>query len=157
MILQSTDELEEYVGNKYSLVILAAKRSRQLREGHVPLARDPSPNYLTLAIREIEERKIQSVAPPEEELPPAPREMITSLVAGADFLDGEEPDPDEGDAIDALTALLASGGINVDDDDEDVDDDQADGGTHEEDLELDADGDDDDDNLDGDESGGDEE
>lgn len=110
MILQSTDELEEYVGNKYSLVILAAKRARQLKEGHVPLARDSSDNKLSVALREIQEHKLQPVAPPEEEIAPAPRDMITSLVTGADFDLDEDLDLEEGDAVDDLAALLVGGG-----------------------------------------------
>lgn len=110
MILQSTDELEEYVGNKYSLVILAAKRARQLKEGHVPLARDASENKLSQAMREIMEHKLQAIAPPEEEIAPAPRDVITSLVTGADFDLDEDLDLDEGDAVDDLAALLVGGG-----------------------------------------------
>lgn len=107
MILQSTDELEEYVGNKYSLVILAAKRARQLKEGHLPLSRDTSDNKLSVALREVSEHKLQPIAPPpEEEIAPAPRDMITSLVTGADFDLDEDMDLDEGDAVDDLAALL---------------------------------------------------
>src|ERR1043165_4081704 len=86
MILQSTDSLEEYIGNKYSLVIVAAKRARQLKEGHTPLVADPSTeNFLSHALKEIEDHRVQSVAPPEEELAPAPRDVIASLAAGAEF------------------------------------------------------------------------
>ncbi len=112
MILQSTDELEEYVGNKYSLVILAAKRARQLKEGHVPLARDTSDNKLSQALREIAEHKLEPVAPPEEEIAPAPRDVITSLVTGADFDLDEDMDLEGGDAVDDLAALL----VGADDD-----------------------------------------
>lgn len=115
MILQSTDSLEEYIGNKYSLVIVAAKRARQLKEGHEPLARDASDNKLSIALTEIQEEKLQAIAPPEEELAPAPRDVIASLVAGADFDMDEELDLDESDAVDDLAALLVGGG---DDDDE---------------------------------------
>ena len=133
MILQSTDELEEYIGNKYSLVIVAAKRARQLKEGHPALSRDSSPNPLSVALREVQEAKLQPVAPPEEEMAPAPRDMIASLVAGADFDLDEDLDLDEGDAVDDLAALL----IGTDEDEEeeaetdreDADDDGLTGGT----------------------------
>ena len=114
MILQSTDELEEYIGNKYSLVIVAAKRARQLKEGHPALSRDSSPNPLSVALREVQEQKLQPVAPPPEEMAPAPRDMIASLVAGADFDLDEDLDLDEGDAVDDLAALL----IGSDEDEE---------------------------------------
>ena len=106
MILQSTDELEDYIGNKYSLVIVAAKRARQIKEGHTPLSRDSSPNPLSIALREVQEQKLQSIAPPEEELAPAPRDVIASLVAGAGFDLDEDLDLEEGDAVDDLHALL---------------------------------------------------
>jgi DNA-directed RNA polymerase subunit omega len=113
MILQSTDELEEYIGNKYSLVIVAAKRARQLKEGHPALSRDSSPNPLSVALREVQEHMLQPVAPPPEEVAPAPRDVIASL-AGADFDLDEDLDMDEGDAVDDLAALL----IGTDEDEE---------------------------------------
>jgi DNA-directed RNA polymerase subunit omega len=124
MILQSTDSLEEYIGNKYSLVIVAAKRARQLKEGHIPLARDTSENKLSVALREIEEQKLQPVAPPEEEVAPAPRDVIASLVAGAEFDMDEDMDLDEGDAVDDLAALLvgADEDAETEDEEEDADD-----------------------------------
>jgi DNA-directed RNA polymerase subunit omega len=108
-ILQSTDSLEEYIGNKYSLVIVAAKRARQLKEGHPPLSEDRSTNFLSIALREVDERKLQPIVPPPEELAPAPRDVISSLVAGVDFDlgDGEDDlDLEDGDAVDDLAALL---------------------------------------------------
>jgi DNA-directed RNA polymerase subunit omega len=123
MILQSTDRLEEYIGNKYSLVIVAAKRARQLKEGHPALARDSSPNVLSLALKEIEDEKVQAVAPPEEELPPAPREVIASLVAGAGFDLDEELDLEDSDAVDDLAALLV--GADEDEEEEEAEGDDA--------------------------------
>lgn len=117
MILQSTDELEDYIGNKYSLVIVAAKRARQLKEGHPPIARDTSPNPLSIALREVSEHRLQSLAPPEEELAPAPRDVIASLVAGTEFDLDDDMDLDEGDAVDDLAALLIGA---ADDDDEET-------------------------------------
>src|SRR5437016_10948038 len=99
-ILQSTDELEDLIGNKYSLVIVAAKRARQLKEGHAPLAEDSSPNPLSIAMREIHEEAVASVAPPEEEIAPAPRDVITSRVTGAAFDLDEELDLEDSDAVD---------------------------------------------------------
>lgn len=105
-VLQSTDDLEEYIGNKYSLVIVAAKRARQLKEGHQPLARESSPNPLSVALSEVRDRKLQAIAPPEEDLAPAPRDMITSLVTGAEFDLDEELLEEDSDAVDDLAALL---------------------------------------------------
>lgn len=116
MILQSTDELEEYIGNKYSLVIVAAKRARQLKEGHPAVSRDSSPNPLSVALREVQEHKLQSIAPPEEDLAPAPRDVIASLVSGADFDLDDDMDLEDGDAVDDLAALL----IGADDEEEET-------------------------------------
>jgi DNA-directed RNA polymerase omega subunit len=118
MILQSTDALEEHIGNKYSLVIVAAKRARQLKEGHTPLVSDPTTeNFLSHAMREIEDKHVQKVEPPEEELAPAPRDVIASLVAGTDFEMDE--DMEDTDAVDDLAALL----IGADDEDEETEND----------------------------------
>ena len=115
MILQSTDALEEHIGNKYSLVIVAAKRARQLKEGHTPLVSDPTTeNFLSHAMKEIEDHRVQSVAPPEEELAPAPRDVIASLVAGTEFEMDE--DMEDTDAVDDLAALL----IGADDEDDEA-------------------------------------
>jgi DNA-directed RNA polymerase subunit omega len=116
MILQSTDSLEAYIGNKYSLVIVAAKRARQLKEGHTPLSRDPSPNPLSIALREVEEEKLIALAPPVEELAPAPRDVITSLVTSADFDLDEDLDLEDTDAVDDLAALL----VGADDEEEEA-------------------------------------
>jgi DNA-directed RNA polymerase subunit omega len=151
MILQSTDELEEYIGNKYSLVIVAAKRARQLKEGHNPLARDTSPNALSIALREIENHQISSIAPPEEELAPAPREVIASLVAGTEFDPDEEMDIDDSDAVEDLAALL----IGADDDEEEDSDSGDDGLTtdssEDDDAEIETEADEDEDSIDPDE------
>jgi len=114
MILQSTDELERFVGNKYSLVIVSAKRARQIKDGHIPLARDSSPNPLSLAMAEIGAQQIQAIAPQEEEIAPAPRDVISSLVAGTEFDLEDEMGLEETDAVDDLAALL----VGEDEDDE---------------------------------------
>ncbi len=108
-VLQCTDELEVYMGNKYSLVIVAAKRARQIKDGHPQLAQDESPNPISIALREIQERKVGSLAPPVEEIAPAPRDVITSLASGLEFDMDEDMDLDEGDAVDELAALLVGG------------------------------------------------
>lgn len=106
-ILQSTDSLEKIIGNKYSLVIVAAKRARQIKEGHPPLVEDASPNPLSIALSEIAAHKVQPIAPPEEEIAPAPRDLIASLVSGAEFdIEEGELELEESDAVEDLAALL---------------------------------------------------
>jgi DNA-directed RNA polymerase subunit omega len=122
MILQSTDELEERVGNKYSLVIVSAKRARQLKEGHNALTLDSSENPLSVALREIQDDKVRPVAPPEEEIAPAPRDVISSLVAGAEFGLDEDLDLEDGDAVDDLAALLVGADEEDEEEETEVDD-----------------------------------
>jgi DNA-directed RNA polymerase subunit omega len=67
MIIPSADRLEERVGSKYALVILSAKRARQLKEGLPPLARTSSGNPLTVALEEVADGKIVALPPVEED------------------------------------------------------------------------------------------
>ena len=65
MIIPSADRLEERVGSKYALVIVAAKRARQLKEGLPQFVRGSSGNPLTIALEEVAEGKVTAL-PPEE-------------------------------------------------------------------------------------------
>ena len=59
MIYPSADKIDENVESKYALVILAAKRAKQLREGSRPRIGTDSTNPLTVALEEISEGQIQ--------------------------------------------------------------------------------------------------
>ena len=71
MIHPRIDELLEKVDSRYALVIVAAKRARQINNYHhqlgegtfddfpPPLVESRSKNYLTLALEEISEGKIE--------------------------------------------------------------------------------------------------
>jgi DNA-directed RNA polymerase subunit omega len=66
------DTLVEHVGTRYALVIVAAKRARQINNYHhqlgegtfdefpPPLVESRSKNYLTIAFEEIAEGKIKA-------------------------------------------------------------------------------------------------
>jgi DNA-directed RNA polymerase subunit omega len=73
MIIPSADRLEERVGSKYALVILSAKRARQLKEGLPQLVRGSSGNPLTIALEEVAAGKVVALPPDESEgaLPPS--------------------------------------------------------------------------------------
>ncbi len=70
MIHPRIDELLDQVDSRYALVIVAAKRARQINNYHhqlgegtfdefpPPLVESRSKNYLTLALEEISEAKI---------------------------------------------------------------------------------------------------
>ncbi len=83
-ILPSADKLEEKIGNKYALVIVASKRARQIKEGTHPLVRANSPNPLTVALDEIGEGQVAAIAPPEPEVdqPILPADILST----ADFV-----------------------------------------------------------------------
>ena len=58
MQIASPDRIEDHIGSKYALVIVAAKRARQLKDGATPLVRGNSSNVLTVALEEIAARKV---------------------------------------------------------------------------------------------------
>lgn len=101
MIYPSADRLEEKVGNKYALVIVAAKRARQLKEGAMPLGRVSSENPLTISLDEIGDEHVVALAPPEpverEALLPAEPTAASLLASiGDEFaLDDEEVEETE--------------------------------------------------------------
>lgn len=53
MIYPSADKIDKQVESKYALVILAAKRAKQLKEGSKSLIKTDSTNPLTVALEEI--------------------------------------------------------------------------------------------------------
>ena len=75
MIHPRVDELLENVDSRYALVIVAAKRARQINNYHhqlgegtfdqflPPLVESRSKNYLTMSLEEIQEGKIKYTYP----------------------------------------------------------------------------------------------
>ena len=63
MIKPSLEELLDQVDNKYALVIIAAKRARQIKEGMLPLVDIDSANPVTIALEEIATGKIRHEDP----------------------------------------------------------------------------------------------
>jgi DNA-directed RNA polymerase subunit omega len=59
MIYPSPDKIDKQVDSKYALVVLAAKRAKQLKEGSRPRLPTDSTNPLTVALEEIAEGKVQ--------------------------------------------------------------------------------------------------
>ena len=58
MIYPSGDTIEEKVGSRYSLVVIAAKRAKQIKEGAPVLIDTLSTNPLTIAMEEIAAGKV---------------------------------------------------------------------------------------------------
>ena len=59
MIYPSPDKIDKQVESKYALVILAAKRAKQIKEGSRPRLPTDSTKPLTIALEEIAEGKVQ--------------------------------------------------------------------------------------------------
>lgn len=72
MIYPSADKLESW-GSKYSLVVLAAKRAKQIKNGAPPLIDTDTKNPLTIALEEIAAGKV-SCRVSESDLIIVPRE-----------------------------------------------------------------------------------
>ncbi|MEN6413658.1 MAG: DNA-directed RNA polymerase subunit omega [Veillonellales bacterium] len=58
MIYPSVDTLVDKVDSKYTLVVLAAKRARELMDGAAPLVESKSHKQVTVALQEISQEKI---------------------------------------------------------------------------------------------------
>lgn len=63
MIKPPLEALLGRVENKYALVIVAAKRARQLKEGALPMVEVDSGNPVTVALEEISAGKIRFEMP----------------------------------------------------------------------------------------------
>jgi DNA-directed RNA polymerase subunit omega len=69
MIFPSVDRLADKVESRYTLVVLAAKRAKQLREGAPKLIETSSTNPLTIALQEIAAGKITFAVPNHDDVP----------------------------------------------------------------------------------------
>lgn len=109
MIYPSADKIDEQVESKYALVILAAKRARQIKEGGRARIQTASANPLTVALEEIAEGEVR-YAFDENSL--AGREALADkqAVVGSRDLDvvGIDPlaTPEDMDALAKATAAL---------------------------------------------------
>jgi DNA-directed RNA polymerase subunit omega len=63
LIYPSADTIEDKVGSRYSLVVLAAKRAKQIKEGSPVLIDTESTNPLTVAMEEIAAGKVTAQEP----------------------------------------------------------------------------------------------
>lgn len=63
MFIPSINGLAKYADSRYTLVMLVAKRSRQLIEGQKPLVESSSNKPVTLALEEIVQGKVKYKRP----------------------------------------------------------------------------------------------
>jgi len=99
LIYPSADTIEDRVKSRYSLVILAAKRAKQIKEGAPVLIDTESTNPLTVALEEIAAGMVTATEPEAEIVPrtrpePNPRTRPVALPDAP----GETGGMGEGDA-----------------------------------------------------------
>jgi DNA-directed RNA polymerase subunit omega len=80
-IVEETVVVAKQPKSRYSLVVLAAKRARQLKDGAPPLVEPTSPNLLTTALQEIAAGKIGIIEAIEEPDDEAPRYVRGGFIA----------------------------------------------------------------------------
>lgn len=81
MIYPSADKLEMW-GSRYSLVVLAARRAKQLKGGALPMVDTDSRNCLTIALEEIAAGKIGCRHPDNDIIPTLTQEPeVAALLA----------------------------------------------------------------------------
>ena len=99
MIYPSADLLENW-GSKYSLVVLAAKRAKQIKSGAPPLVETNSRNPLTIALEEIAAGKIYCQVADHDILPKTTQEAeVAQLLAIPTLPLDEEAAAEEPEAI----------------------------------------------------------
>jgi len=95
------------VDSRYTLVVMAAKRAKQLKEGAPKLIETSSTNPLTIALEEIAAGKVKCSVP-DTDAPPLPREAEPELLTPAEML---LPEPEsEAAAAEPEQILAIEGG-----------------------------------------------
>lgn len=102
MIYPSADTLENW-GSKYSLVVLAAKRAKQLKSGAPPLIQTSSRNPLTIALEEIAAGKVQCQVADHDILPKTTGEAEVAQLLAIPTLSTDEEGVEAEEASAVLT------------------------------------------------------
>ena len=95
MIYPSADTIEDRVGSRYSLVVLAAKRAKQIKEGSPVLIETASTNPLTIALEEIAAGKV-TVAPASEAVAELGDDNDTTEIPGSPTHGADAGSPNSG-------------------------------------------------------------
>jgi len=125
------DTTQDRVNNRYSLVVLAAKRAKQLKEGAPPLIETTSTNMLTIALEEIASGKVtytEAVEPvkltADDDAEP---EAVVTLEENFLSVSSSAPKPEISENLPAeLAAFLPIGEDDADSDEDDSDEDAED-------------------------------
>lgn len=105
------DELAERVGSRFTIVVAAAKRAKQLKEGARPLLDLPTRNPLTIALHEIAAGLVEVLEADE-----VPEEAVAEIVA-----------EDQAPGVDLLASAGIAADLDLDSEADDIaDDDLAD-------------------------------
>jgi len=131
-------ELAEEVGGMFVVVVAAAKRAKQIRDGRQPVVEIDSANPLTIAIEELLEGRVV-VRPADEEPEEPAAEMEVVEVPGGDS--PPEPEAEAADEGEAPEEAPEEADNEADEDEDEEDDDGKD--DKEGDKEADDDSDDD--------------
>ena len=87
MIFPSGDAIERQVSNRYSLVVLSAKRAKQIKEGAPVLIDTDSTNPLTIALEEIAAGKVTIAPDTGDVVPVAPKAALPEAASVPDSAD----------------------------------------------------------------------
>lgn len=100
------DEMVERAGSRFAVVVAAAQRARQIKDGSPPLVTINSRNPLTIAFAEIAEGKVMILAPAEVEEEPGAGtidEYLAGREHGLDDTAPYRPPPSEVEAEEAAS------------------------------------------------------
>ena len=110
MIYPSADTIEQMVGSRYSLVVLAAKRAKQIKEGAPVLIETASTNPLTIALEEIAAGKVTvgeailvetpALAQEESSTPSSAPSPIASIISDLTSDAGDDEGDEDDDVAD---------------------------------------------------------
>lgn len=114
MIYPSADKLELW-GSKYSLVVLAARRAKQIKSGAPPLIETSSRNPLTIALEEIAAGKIHCQVADHDILPKTTQEAEVAQLLAIPTLPLED---EEAASADTETASIFSDDVALVSEDE---------------------------------------
>lgn len=115
MIYPSADTLEKW-GSKYSLVVLAAKRAKQIKSGAPPLINTTSRNPLTIALEEIAAGKVLCQVADHDILPKTSQEAEVAQLLAIPTLSLE--DEEGAEAVESAAVLTDDSDLLVDEEEE---------------------------------------
>jgi len=91
LIYPSADTIEDKVKSRYSLVVLSAKRAKQIKEGAPVLIETTSTNPLTIALEEIAAGKVTATEVEADIVPQAAGAASAPAAALTAEKPGEKP------------------------------------------------------------------